>query len=94
MSLTVILPESLQAYVESQIAQGVYVNVNEYFQSLVRQDQERQDQERQDQERQDQAKLESMLLDGDDSGDGSEVTAEFWQGLKAEIVQPGHPASV
>jgi antitoxin ParD1/3/4 len=89
MSLTVILPESLQAYVESQIAQGVYVNVNEYFQSLVRQDQERQDQERQD-----QAKLESMLLDGDDSGDGSEVTAEFWQGLKAEIVQPGHPASV
>jgi antitoxin ParD1/3/4 len=85
MSLNVTLPEPLQAYVESQIAQGTYVNVNEYFQNLVRQDQQRQD----------EAKLEAMLLDGDNSGDGREVTAEFWQGLKADILQQGNqsPAS-
>jgi antitoxin ParD1/3/4 len=80
MSLNVTLPEPLQAYVESQIAQGIYVNVNEYFQNLVSQDQARQD----------EAKLETMLLDGDDSGDGSEVTAEFWQGLKADIRKQGN----
>jgi antitoxin ParD1/3/4 len=80
MSLTVTLAEPLQAYVESQIAQGIYVNVNDYFLNLVRQDQERQD----------QAKLEAMLLDADDSGDGSEVTAAFWQGLKTEILAPGN----
>jgi antitoxin ParD1/3/4 len=76
MSLNVTLPESLQAYVELQIAQGVYVSVNEYFHNLVRQDQERQA----------HAKLETMLLEGEDSGDGNEVTAEFWQGLKADIL--------
>jgi antitoxin ParD1/3/4 len=79
MSLNVTLPEPLQAYVEAQVAEGIYVNINEYFQQLVRQDQERQD----------QAKLEAMLLDGDNSGDGSEVTAEFWQGLKADILTQG-----
>jgi antitoxin ParD1/3/4 len=73
MSLNVTLPEPLESYVEAQIAQGTYASVNEYFQSLVRQDQERQG----------GAKLEAMLLEGDDSGDGSEVTAEFWRGLKA-----------
>jgi antitoxin ParD1/3/4 len=78
MSLNVTLPEPLQSYVESQIAQGIYVSVNEYFQSLVRQDQERQA----------GAKLEAMLLEGDDSSDSSEVTAEFWQGLKADILSP------
>jgi antitoxin ParD1/3/4 len=84
MSLSVTLPEPLQAYVESQIAQGIYVNVNEYFQNLVRQDQERQA----------HAKLEAMLLEGEDSGDGSEVTAEFWQGLKAEILAQGNSSPV
>jgi antitoxin ParD1/3/4 len=79
MSLNVTLPEPLQAYVEAQVAEGIYVNINEYFQQLVRQDQERQD----------QAKLEAMLLDGDNSGDGSEVTVEFWQGLKADILTQG-----
>jgi antitoxin ParD1/3/4 len=78
MSLNVTLPEPLESYVESQIAQGIHGSVNEYFQSLVRQDQERQA----------GAKLEAMLLEGDDSGDGSEVTAEFWQGLKANILKP------
>ena len=76
MSLSVTLPEPLQAYVESQIAQGIYVNVNEYFQNLVRQDQERQA----------HAKLETLLLEGEDSGDGSEITAEFWQGLKRDLM--------
>jgi antitoxin ParD1/3/4 len=58
--------------------------VNEYFQNLVRQDQERQA----------YAKLETMLLEGEDSGDGSEVTAEFWQGLKAEILEQGNSSPV
>jgi antitoxin ParD1/3/4 len=83
MSLNVTLPESLQSYVESQVAQGIYLNVNEYFQNLVCQDQQRQD----------EAKLETMLLDGDNSGDGSEVTPEFWQSLKADIRQQGNPST-
>jgi hypothetical protein len=40
--------------------------------------------------RQAQAKLKTMLLKGDTSGDGSEVTSEFWRMLKAEIIRKSH----
>lgn len=39
--LTISMPDQMNAYVETQIAQGRYGNVSEYFRDLVRRDQER-----------------------------------------------------
>jgi antitoxin ParD1/3/4 len=76
MDLNISLPETLQAYVEAQVSQGEYETVNAYFHELVQQDQRRKAQE----------KLETMLIDGLNSGDGAEVTIDFWKNLKSDVL--------
>lgn len=39
--LTISMPDQMNEWIESQIAAGRYGNVSEYFQDLVRRDQER-----------------------------------------------------
>ena len=39
--LTISMPDQMNAYVDTQIADGRYGNVSEYFRDLVRRDQER-----------------------------------------------------
>lgn len=38
--LTISMPDQMNEWIESQIAAGRYGNVSEYFQDLVRRDQE------------------------------------------------------
>ncbi len=41
-TINVSLPDSLKSYIDQQINQGHYQNINEYVCELIRQDQERQ----------------------------------------------------
>jgi antitoxin ParD1/3/4 len=74
-SMNVSLPEELKAYVETQTRRG-YSTPSEYVRELIREDQKRRAGE----------KLDSLLLDGLNSGDSLPVDAEFWTNLKREAL--------
>ncbi|HZP83028.1 MAG TPA: type II toxin-antitoxin system ParD family antitoxin [Chthonomonadaceae bacterium] len=86
-NMNVSLPEALKAYVEEQVNDGGYGTVSEYLRELIREDKKRKAQER----------LETLLLEGLESGDPIPVTPEFWKELwmrvdarkKAKSVQEG-----
>ena len=54
---------------------GGYSSVSEYFRELVRQDQKRQAAER----------LETMLLEGLNSGNATEMTPEDWEDIRQAV---------
>lgn len=77
-TLTISLPESLREFIDQQVKSKGYGNTSEYVRSLVRSDQEQQASRR----------LESLLLEGLESGgDDIEATPQFWRDLKAEAVE-------
>lgn len=53
-TVTISLPNSLKAFVDSQLAAKGYGNVSEYFRSLLREAQAKED----------EARLEALLLEG------------------------------
>ena len=65
----------MRAYVEEQVASGNYSTVSEYFRELVRQDQKRKAQER----------LETLLLEGLDSGTATPMTAQDWEDIRQAV---------
>jgi antitoxin ParD1/3/4 len=70
-NMNVSLPETLKNYVEDQVNGGGYGTVSEYLRELIREDKKRKAQER----------LESLLLEGLESGDPINVTPDFWKDL-------------
>ncbi|MCC5636398.1 type II toxin-antitoxin system ParD family antitoxin [Nostoc sp. CHAB 5844] len=74
-SINISLPDAMRAYVEEQVAQGGYSSVSEYFRELVRQDQKQRAKER----------LETMLLEGLNSGDATEMTAQEWEDIRQTV---------
>jgi antitoxin ParD1/3/4 len=74
-SMNVSLPESLRSFVEAQVATG-YGTVSEYIRELVREDRKKKA----------QARLEELLLEGLDSGQGEVVSSKVFQELKKEFV--------
>ena len=68
-SMNITLPEPMRQFIEEQVNSGAYGTASEYMRTLIREDQKRKAQER----------LESLLLEGLDSGDPIEATSEFWQ---------------
>jgi antitoxin ParD1/3/4 len=73
-TITISLPDSLKAFVETQLATRGYGNMSEYFRGLLREAQEK--------ER--EARLEALLLEGLASK-SIPLDAEFRQGLKAKV---------
>jgi len=73
-TVTISLPESLKSFVEKQIKRKGFGNVSEYFRSLLRSAQELEA----------DARLESLLIKGLDSGEGIELSRDFWKDLKAD----------
>ncbi|QND47783.1 type II toxin-antitoxin system ParD family antitoxin [Rhizobium lusitanum] len=76
-TVTISLPDNLKAFMEGQIANKGFGNVSEYVRSLLREAQAKEN----------EARLQSLLLEGLASGDGHEVTEEFWTELKAEAAE-------
>ncbi|KJH71695.1 type II toxin-antitoxin system ParD family antitoxin [Aliterella atlantica] len=74
-SMNISLPESMRTYVEEQVASGGYSTASEYFRELVRTDQKRKDNER----------LESLLLEGLQSGTATPITDEDWQDIRQAV---------
>jgi antitoxin ParD1/3/4 len=71
-STHVALPESLQAFVDDQVAAGGYASADEYIRELIRRDRERQT-------------LRALVLDGLASGAGEVVDDAWFDGLRAAV---------
>lgn len=77
-TLTISMPESMREYIDQQVKAKGFGNTSEYLRSLVRGDQEAQAAKR----------LESLLLEGLESGGADiEMNPEFWRDLKAEALE-------
>ena len=75
-SLNISLPQSLKDYVEHQVQEGGYSTPSEYLRDLLRQDQKRRVEE----------KLEALLLDGLNSGEPIEVSEEYWENKRRQLI--------
>ena len=71
--MNVSLPETLKAYVKDRVAEGTYSNPSDYIRALIRTDMKRHSQKN----------LESMLLEGINSGPATEMTRADWDGSMA-----------
>ncbi len=76
-SLNISLPQSLKEYVEDQVSSGGYSTPSEYLRELLRQDQKQRAEQ----------KLEALLLEGLNSGDPIEITPEYWERKRAQLVE-------
>ena len=74
-SINISLPESMKAYVEEQVARGGYSTASEYLRELIRQDQKRKAQER----------LETLLLEGLESGTATAMTSQDWEQIRQAV---------
>jgi antitoxin ParD1/3/4 len=72
--MSISLPESLRSFAEMR-AQEDFGSVSEYLEDLLRQDQRRSAEER----------LETLLLEGLDSGEPVEVTPQYWEDMKQRV---------
>ncbi len=68
-AMNISLPESLKGFVDSQIKTGGYSTSSEYIRELIRQDQKRKIEQR----------LNSLLLEGLESGEPILANAAFWE---------------
>lgn len=74
-SMNISLPESMRTYVEEQVANGGYGSASEYFRELVRLDKKRKATER----------VETMLLEGLNSGNATSMTDEDWEDVRKAV---------
>lgn len=74
-SLNISLPESMRSFIEDQTQRGGFGTASEYLRSLIRDAQKRQAEDR----------LESMLLQGLDSGKPIDVTPDYWREKKSRL---------
>lgn len=79
--LTISMPEQMTAYVESQIAEGRYGNVSEFFRDLVRRDQERRTAAI--------GELKALLTKAEASGVGDRSMAELIEAARDEARRNG-----
>ena len=76
-SLNISLPQSLKDYVEDQVKDSGYSTPSEYVRELLRQDQKRRASE----------KLEALLLEGIESGAPIEITNEYWETKRQQLIE-------
>lgn len=79
--LNISLPDQLQSFVEEQAKALGYDSTNEYVYQLIMREQERVAQQEQ---------IESLLLEGLDSGDPIEATDDWWEQKRARLVERSH----
>ena len=76
-SLNISLPQTLKDYVEDQVSAGGYSTPSEYLRELLRQDQKHRADD----------KLEALLLEGLNSGNPIEITPEYWETKRRQLVE-------
>ena len=75
-TMNISLSETMRAFVDSLVEQGGYSTASEYVRELIRNDQKRKAQE----------KLETLLVEGLESGEPIPVTPEFWTNVRSDLV--------
>ncbi|MBW4667757.1 MAG: type II toxin-antitoxin system ParD family antitoxin [Cyanomargarita calcarea GSE-NOS-MK-12-04C] len=78
--LDISLPEQIQAFVDEQVSTGGYSNASEYIQHLLIQEQERIAKKR----------VEMLLVEGLESGEPIEVTPEWWEQKRFQLMNRLH----
>ncbi len=76
-TMNISLPDRLKEFVDGQVGSGGYSSVSEYVRALIREDEKRKAQE----------KLESMLMEGIDSGGPTELTPQDWADIRQEALK-------
>jgi antitoxin ParD1/3/4 len=76
-TLNFSLPESMRDFISEQVAKGGYSTASEYIRHLIRQELERVA----------KTQLETLLLEGLDSGEAIEITDEWWEQKRTELVE-------
>lgn len=76
-SLNISLPQSMKDFVEGQVESAGFSTPSEYIRSLIRDDQKRRSDE----------KLEALLLEGLNSGEPIEITPEFWERKRTQLIE-------
>ena len=76
-TMNISLPDSMRTFIDQKVTQGGYSTASEYIRQLVRDDQKRAAQER----------LESLLMEGIESGPSREMTSEDWSELRRRVWQ-------
>jgi antitoxin ParD1/3/4 len=74
--MNISLPETMKDFVDEQVQGGGYGSASEYIRDLVRRDQKQRAETR----------LETLLLEGIDSGEDIPVTPEFWENLRRDLM--------
>lgn len=77
-SLNVSLPESLKAFVEQQVADGGYMSASEFIRHLLR---------RALADRAQKERLESLLVEGLESGEPLDVAESYWRQRRQALRQ-------
>jgi antitoxin ParD1/3/4 len=76
-TMNISLPDQLKEFVDEQVRSGRYSSVSEYVRDLIRNDERRRAQER----------LETMLMEGMQSGEPTEMTREDWADIRREALK-------
>jgi antitoxin ParD1/3/4 len=76
-TMNISLPEQLKEFVDDQVGSGRYSSVSEYVRDLIRGDEKRKAQE----------KLETLLMEGIQSGEPTEMTRQDWDEIRREAVK-------
>ena len=74
--VNISLPDQMKSYIDERLNEGRFSSTSEYFRDLVREDQNRRAQER----------LEALLLQGLESGEPIDVTDEYVQRKRTELI--------
>lgn len=75
-TMNISLPDSLKAFAQAQTETNSYSNPSDYVRSLIREDKEKKEA---------QHRIESLLLEGLDSGDAISLDDQYWSNKKAQL---------
>jgi antitoxin ParD1/3/4 len=76
--LNISLPDQVQPFVEEQAIAAGFNSINEYVYHLILREQERLAQ---------QERIESLLLEGLESGEPVEATDDWWEEKRSQLVK-------
>jgi antitoxin ParD1/3/4 len=76
--LNISLPDQVQSFVEEQAIAAGFNSVNEYVYHLIMREQERIAQ---------QQRIESLLLEGLESGEPVEATDDWWEQKRIQLIE-------
>lgn len=75
-TLNISLPDTMREFINQQLKSKGYSTASEYIRHLIHQEQEKEEQKR----------LETLLLEGLDSGVPIEVREEWWENKRKELI--------